>query len=141
MLNRLANCVIIPLTISMDDEQYKALMDAISSSKREVEGRLTETLEKIRREVTEVQERTSHELATKLNKSSYQFHRKGNEVQFHFNATIDELLRSAEPAVVTASVRTITGVAVQDRAARKIPLPVQHSSIDHQSPQHHRDQE
>ena len=80
----------------MDDEQYKALMDAISSSKQEVEGRLTEMLEKIQQEVTEVQERTSHELATKLNKSSYQFRRKGNEVQFHFNATIEETIGSAK---------------------------------------------
>ena len=57
----------------MEEEQYQALMDAISTSKKEVEGKLTETLQKLRREVTEVQERTCKELATKLNKSSYQF--------------------------------------------------------------------
>ena len=28
----------------MDDEQYRALMDAISTSKKEVEGKLTENL-------------------------------------------------------------------------------------------------
>ena len=55
----------------MEGEQYRALMDTISTSKKEVEGKLTETLEKLRREVTEVQERTCKELATKLNKSSY----------------------------------------------------------------------
>ena len=80
----------------MEEEQYRALMDAIGTSKKEVEGKLTETLEKLRREVTEVQERTSKELATKLNKSSYQFRRKGNEVQFHFNATLDNSLGSAK---------------------------------------------
>ena len=80
----------------MEEEQYRALMDAISISKKEVEGKLTETLEKLRREVTEVQERTSKELATKLNKSSYQFRRKGNEVQFHFNATLNDSLGSAK---------------------------------------------
>ena len=80
----------------MEEEQYRALMYAISTSKKEVEGKLTETLEKLRREVTEVQERTCKELATKLNKSSYQFRRKGNEVQFHFNATLDDSLGSAK---------------------------------------------
>ena len=32
----------------MEEEQYRALMDAISTSKKEVEGKLTETLEKLR---------------------------------------------------------------------------------------------
>ena len=47
----------------MEEEQYRALMDAISTSKKEVEGKLTETLEKLRREVTEVQERTSKDIS------------------------------------------------------------------------------
>lgn len=80
----------------MDDKQYRVLMDAISTSKKEVEWKLTENLEKLRKEVIEVQEQTSQELASKLNKSSYQFHRKGNEVQFRFNADLEDSLGAAK---------------------------------------------
>ena len=80
----------------MDDKQYRALMDIINTSKKAVEGKLTENLEKPWWEVTEVQEWTSQELASKFNKSPYQFHRKENEVQFHFNATLLDSLSSTK---------------------------------------------
>ena len=80
----------------MDDKQYRALMDIISTSKKKVEGKLAENLEKLWWEVTEVQEWISQELASKFNKSPYQFHWKENEVQFHFNATLLDSLGSAK---------------------------------------------
>ena len=76
----------------MDEDRYKALMDAITNSKQEVEGKLTE----LRKEVTLAQQRTSQELASKFNKSSYQFRKKGNEVQFHFNDSLGESISAAK---------------------------------------------
>ena len=76
----------------MDEDRYKALMDAITNSKQEVEGKLTE----LRKEVTEALQRTSQELGTKFNMSLYQFRRKQNEVQFHFNDTLGESISAAK---------------------------------------------
>ena len=92
MLYRLANCVILVITTTMDEDRYKALMDAITNSKQEVEGKLTE----LRKEVTEALQRTSQELGSKFNMSLYQFRRKQNEVQFHFNDTLGESISAAK---------------------------------------------
>ena len=76
----------------MDEDRYKALMDAITNSKQEVEGKLTE----LRKEVTQAQQQTSQELASKFNKSSYQFRKKGNKVQFHLNNTLGESISAVK---------------------------------------------
>ena len=88
--NRLVNFHFFGLLYTIDDRQYKVLMDTINSSKQEL--KLTE----LRKEVTQAQERTSAELTFKLNKSSYRFRQKGNEVQFHFNKMVEDSISSAK---------------------------------------------
>ena len=94
----------------MDTAQFKELMDAISASRTDLQGQLTD----LKREVQSVQEKTSHELAQKISKSSYQFKRKGNEVQYSFNSGIEESISSAQ-----RELRKITPVGEEQKEAWK----------------------
>ena len=49
--------------------QIKELMDAISASRTDLQGQLTN----LKRDVQSVQAKMSHELAQKVSKSTYQF--------------------------------------------------------------------
>ena len=80
----------------MDDEKYKQLLDAINDSRRDVESKLTSSLEELKRDITAVQEKASQDLASKINKSTYQFRKKGNEVQFTFNSSVEETISAAK---------------------------------------------
>ena len=71
-------------------------MDAIQSSKREMQQELSSKLEKLQKEVTSGQESASQEVVKRIEKRSYQFRRKGNEEQFKFNASVEEHIEAAK---------------------------------------------
>ena len=65
-------------------------MDAIQSSKQEMQEELSSRLEKLQKEVTSGHESASQEVVKKIEKRLYHFRRKGNEEQFKFKATVEE---------------------------------------------------
>ena len=75
------------------DKKLQQIMDAIQSSKREMQEEL---LSKLQKDVTSGQESASQEVVKKLEKRSYQFRRKGNEEQFKFNASVEEHIEAAK---------------------------------------------
>ena len=77
------------------DEKFQQIMDAIQSSKREMQEELSSKLEKLQKEVTSGQESASQEVVKRIEKRSYQFRRKGNEEQFKFNASMEEHMGAA----------------------------------------------
>ena len=74
----------------MSDEKFQELMDAIRTSKQDLQKDFTDQIAKLKSEVTAGQETSSQEVVKRLNKRSYQFKRKGNEAQFVFNTTVEE---------------------------------------------------
>ena len=83
-------------TVTMEEEQFQRLLDAISASKKDLQAEFTDKLAKLQKEVTAGQESSSQEVVEKIQKRSYQFRRKGNEEQFKFNASVDEHLGAAK---------------------------------------------
>ena len=78
------------------DEKLQQIMDAIQSSKREMQQELSSKLEKLQKEVTSGQESASQEVVKRIEKRSYQFCRKGNKEQFRFNASVEEHIEAAK---------------------------------------------
>ena len=70
--------------LTMDDEQFCALMDEIKQSREEVK--------ELKQEVNTIHKRTTRELSQKISKLSYQFKKKVHEIQFNFNSKIEELI-------------------------------------------------
>ena len=83
-------------TITMEDEKFQHLLDAISTSNKDLQAEFIDKLAKLQKEVTAGQESSSQEVVEKIQKCSYQFRRKGNEEQFKFNASVDEHLSAAK---------------------------------------------
>ena len=89
--------------VIMEEEQFRALMEEIKKSRKEVEGNLSSSiselkkeLSSVKQEMTSAQEKTSRELAQKISKSSHQFKKKGNEVQYSFNLAIEDSISTAK---------------------------------------------
>jgi len=87
----------------MEEEQFRALMEEIKKSRKEVEGNLSSSISELKKELSSVkqkmisaQEKTSRELSQKISKSSHQFKKKGNEVQYSFNLAIEDSISAAK---------------------------------------------
>ena len=93
-------------TVTMEDKQFQHLLDAISTSKKDLQAEFTDKLAKLQKEVTAGQESSSQEIVEKIQKCSYQFRRKGNEEQFNFNASVDEHLGAAKKELGKLEPRT-----------------------------------
>ena len=93
-------------TVTMEEEQFQRLLDAISASKKDLQAEFTDKLAKLQKEVTAGQESSSQEVVKKIQKRSYQFRRKGNEEQFKFNASVDEHLGAAKKELSKLEPRT-----------------------------------
>ena len=88
--------------MTMDEDRYKALMDAITNSKQEVEGKLTE----LRKEVTQAQQQTSQELASNPSSISHRtnFKKKGTKYMGEsISAVKKELSQLADGLATTSS--------------------------------------
>ena len=84
-------------TVTVEDEQFQHLLDAISTSKKDLQAKFTDKLAKLQKEVMAGQgEFLSRSHRENIQKRSYQFRRKGNEEQFKFNALVDNHLGAAK---------------------------------------------
>ena len=81
--------------MTMTEEKFQELMDAIQASKHDLQKDFTDQMAKLKSEVTAGQESSSQEVAKKLNKWTHQFKRKVNEALYTFNTTVEEHIDAA----------------------------------------------
>ena len=112
-------------TVTMEEEQFQRLLDAISA---------------LQKEVMAGQESFSQEVVEKIQKRSYQFRRKSNKEQFKFNASVDEHLGAAKKQLSKLEPRTeeenntiARSKAHLDEGMKKIAVRQKHIKIANRS--------
>ena len=63
--------------MSLDEDQFARLMNAITATKGSIEGNFTARLDKLQRKMEASQASTSQEVMAKINKKGYHFKKKG----------------------------------------------------------------
>ena len=91
----------------MSDEKFQELMDAIQTSKQDLQKDFTDQIVKLKSKVIAGQETSSQEVVKKLNKRSYQFKHKGNEAQFVLNTTVEEHFDAARKENLKEGIKVI----------------------------------
>ena len=72
------------------------MMAEFRENKKELEGKITSSLNEFKREMSAAQEKTVQQFSKRIGSSTYEFRRKGNKHQFNFNCGIEDAIDTAK---------------------------------------------